>query len=239
MRSVTFRLAALWALLPLATVPAATPAAPIRDLMEEGAFAIYFENRQIGHEQYRIDLLNGQGRVTSRSTLTVTREGRRQEIQLESTLEVQAGWPHRYELTTRAGGQRQQVTVTFQPRLALCDFDLGQEPLRQAAILVDGTGVLDENVFCHWALLIVRYNHKARGVQTFPVFVPQLGEQGAGTVALEVLGQESVNTGSRRVRTHRFRVRTPQAQLDVWADPGGRIWQIVSPQSQARIVRIG
>lgn len=149
-------------------------AASGQDIMDKGVFAIYREGKPIGTEEFTISLLNGAGTVKSKTAFRMVQNAEPKDVVLKTNLTLDANMvPKLYDLTSEISFQKQSLKVEFKPRLAVCTFDLGTEQRTDAAILAADTIVLDDNVFCHWAMLLSRYDMKAKGTQSFNIFVPQ------------------------------------------------------------------
>ncbi len=143
--------------------------------------------------------------------------------------------PRTYHLTSQVGLIKQSLQVEFKLRLAICRFDLGTSQKSEAAVLAPDVTILDDNVFCHWAMLLSRYNMDLKGAQTVQVFIPQMGERGTGPMVIEHFGRERAE--GLKGRPHRFRVRSPQLTVNAWYDDG-RVLKIQVPANRAEVVRV-
>ena len=210
---------------------------PALDLVDKGAFAIYNNGKPVGSEEFDISLMGGAGRLHSKVTLRVMREAEIQDVIQESDLVLEANLvPRSYKLTSRISFQEQTLNVEFKPLLALCQFDLGLEKKTEAVVLATDATVIDYNVFSHWTVLLSRLHPKAKGGQTFPVFVPQLGQSGAGPVTVTPVGRDSVNLGASRSKAALYRVQSPNLVLEIWFK-NGRILKINDPANKTEVVR--
>lgn len=209
-----------------------------QDIMDKGIFAIYREGRPIGTEEFTISLLNGAGTIKSKNAFRMVQDAEPKDIVLKTNLALDANMvPKLYELTSEISFQRQSLKVEFKPRLAVCTFDLGTEKKTDAAILSADTIVLDDNVFCHWVMLLSRYDMKAKGTQSFNIFVPQQGKNGYGAIAVTFLGKESFSMGMGRSKGQHFRVQSPNLTVELWADEG-RLLKIEVAANKAEVFRV-
>ncbi len=206
------------------------------DLMDRGAFAIYRDGRPVGSEDFQMSLLDGAGTVRAATTLRVLQDALTRDIVQTSTLVLDRNLvPRSYQLTSQVGVMKQSLQVEFRLRLAICRFDLGTSQKSEAAVLAPDATILDDNVFCHWAMLLSRYNLELKGAQTVQVFIPQMGERGTGPMVIEHLGRERVD--GLKGRPHRFRVQSTQLTVNVWYDDG-RVLKIQVPGNRAEVVRV-
>jgi hypothetical protein len=209
-----------------------------QDIMDKGIFAIYRDGKPIGTEEFTISLLDGAGTVQSKTAFRLVQEAQPKDIVLRTSLTLDAHMvPKAYDLASDISFQKQTLKVEFKPRLAVCTFDLGTEKKTDAAILASGTVVLDDNVFCHWAMLLSRYNMKTKGTQSFHIFVPQQGKNGCGAIAVTHLGKDSFTMGQGRAKGHHFRVQSPNLVVELWADEG-RVLKIQVAANRAEVFRV-
>jgi hypothetical protein len=209
-----------------------------QDLMDNGAFIIYNQGKTVGSEEFAIKILNGKGEIKSSTRYEITHEARRLKVTLEGNLKFgDSLTPQTYELKSESNFEKQSLRVEFKPQLAVCTFDLASGEQTQAVILPDNVAVVDENMFCHWSLVLARFDLKAKGSQTFSVFVPQLGANGLGTVQVRYVERERIKVGVRNYRAHHYTVTTSNLTLEIWQDQTGRILRIVSPLNQAEVIR--
>lgn len=210
-----------------------------QDLMDKGVFAIYREGKPLGSEEFDISLLAGKGSIQTRTSYRITSNGQSQEISLQTRLLLDAGLvPQRYELTGQGGGQKQTLEIDFKPRLAMCVFDLGTEKKTEAVIVPPDSIILDQNVFAHWAMVLLRCAQNQSDKQALTVFVPQLGNAGVGLVNVLHLGKETVAYGAGKAKAAHFRVTSPELAVDVWRDSTGRVLKIQVPANNAEVIRL-
>jgi hypothetical protein len=215
---------------------AATAPAAALDLMDRGAYAVYRDGRPAGTEEFEIALLDGAGTIRANTSVRVVHDAQVRDIRQTSTLVLDRNLvPRSYKLTSEVGVVKQSLDVEFKLRLAICRYDLGTGQKSEAAVLAPDVTVLDDNVFCHWAVLLSRYNMDLKGAQTVPVFIPQLGERGAGPMVIDYLGRE--RTEGVKGRPHRFRVRSPHLTVSVWSDDG-RVLKLQVPENRAEVIRV-
>lgn len=222
----------LLALLPLPSVFA-------QNITDRGGFAIYRDGKPLGTELFDINLTGGTGTVKARISYKVDSDHGTLEVNRDSTLVLgRNAIPTDYRLTSTAQGQSNTLQVEFKPKVAICTFDLGKEKKTQGAILGNNTLILDDNVFCHWIVLMSRYDRSRKGRQEFAVFVPQLGESGATTITVESAGSDTVKLGMRSEKGLHYKVSTTEGAMDLWTDSSGRLLKIAIPSSNSEILRV-
>jgi len=209
-----------------------------QDLLDKGAFVIYNQGKTVGAEEFDIHIMNGQGHITSTTSYEIRQENREIKVTLKSKLTFAENLlPQAYELTSTSNREKQSLQVEFKPQLAVCTFNLAAGQQTQAVILPDNVCVVDENMFSHWSMVLARFDLKAKGTQSFPVFVPQMGSGGLGEVQVRYVDRERIKVGPRSHRAHHYTVTTSSLTLEIWQDQTGRILRIVSPQNQAEVLR--
>jgi hypothetical protein len=209
-----------------------------QDIMDKGVFAIYRDGKPIGTEEFTISLLDGAGTVQAKSSYKVVQDAKSLDVVLQSKLVLDANLvPRQYDLTSKISFQEQSLKVEFKPRLAVCNFDLGTEKKSEAAILAPDTVIVDDNVFCHWAMLLSRYNMKTKGTQSINVFVPQQGKNGYGSIAVTFLGKDSYTVGLNHGKGQHFRIQSPNLTVELWAE-GNRLLRILVATNRAEVFRV-
>ena len=91
--------------------------------------------------------------------------------------------------------------------------------------------ILDNNLYHQYAILAGLYNWTARGVQTFPVLIPQ--NMLPGSISVESVGPQPVDGKTLDL----LRVRTSDLEIDLYLDSTRRLMQLAVPSSKALIVR--
>jgi hypothetical protein len=141
------------------------------------------------------------------------------------------GTPVHYEWSVQ-GPKRASSTVEFQGGTAAIELHLeGAKPFTQQLFFnTPRIAILDNNLFHHYAILARLYDWEKKGVQTFPVLIPQ--EMTPGSVTVEFLGPQSV----RGENLEMLRVRSEDLEIDLYVD-GRRLVRIVVPASNAEAIR--
>lgn len=209
-----------------------------QELTDHGFLAIYKQGKPVGREEFTISISSGAGTLESKSSFQATVQNQPQEINLNSKLQLDPGFvPKSYELQVKTGGNQSSLKVGFKPNLANCEFLLGTQQRMEAAILPQTYSVVDNNVFVHWAMVLLQAGRNRRP-QNVNVFIPQDGSTGVGPLVLEYLGRESVIVGNRNLDLHHYRASSTDLKVDLWEKDPGVIWKIQVAQSDAEVVRV-
>lgn len=211
---------------------------PAQKLVDRGSFTIIQNGAPIGSEDFSINIENGGGMVTTRSTLNVPKETRMATVGLDTKLTLSGALASAsYELTIQEGREKQGIQVQFSRDKATCTFDLGAKKETQDVVFPSNGAILDHNIFCHVELLLLRYDTKRSGSQGFSVFVPQLGKDGIGTVFVRYVGKDECQWSRKRSKADHFEVASPNLTLDVWRDDSGRLLKLNIPQTGVSVER--
>ena len=91
--------------------------------------------------------------------------------------------------------------------------------------------ILDNNLYHHYAILARLYDWKAKGPQSFSVFIPQ--DTTPGIVLVEYAGPKVVEG----VQLEMLRVRSADNELELYCDSSMRLLRISVPSSKVEIIR--
>lgn len=195
---------------------------------DKGSFRILVNGKQVGKEQFEMSSdgakwsLHGTTEIHSgKSSTTVT-----------GTLTLRSdGTPLHYEWTTQ-GAKKASATVDFNGAVASTSLKAsGAQPFTQQFTFPSGRiVVLDNNLYDQFAILADLYDWTKKGIQTFPVLVPQ--ELTPGSATVESMGQQDFHGK----QVDELRVTTQDNEIDLYLDHS-RLIGIAVPSANAEIVR--
>jgi hypothetical protein len=196
---------------------------------DKGNFRILANGQQVGKEEFEINPSGGDW-VAKGSSEIQTADG---VTHVSGTLQLRAdGTPVNYEWSTE-GAKKASATIGFSGPTATIELRMeGRRPFtQQFTFNSPQIAVLDNNLYYQYAILARLYDSDKKGVQTFPVLVPQ--EMTPGSVAVESLGEQPSGGGKK---LEELTVKTEDLEVDLFLD-GGRLIRIVAPSNNAEIVR--
>jgi hypothetical protein len=196
---------------------------------DKGSFRILLNGQQMGKEEFEISP-NGADWVAKGTSEVQTPDG---ATHVSGSLQLHAdGIPVRYEWSTQ-GAKKASSTITFDGTTATIELRLeGRRPFTQEFTFNSPQiAVLDNNLYYQYAVLARLYDRDKKGLQTFPVLVPQ--ELTPGSVTVESLGEQSVSGGKK---LEELVVKTEDLEVDLFVD-GARLERIVAPSTNAEIIR--
>jgi hypothetical protein len=197
---------------------------------QKGKFRDMIAGKEVGSEQFDISSSDG-GWLAQGNVSVHTAEG--SETRITSQLQLAAtGAPVHYEWTTVTGSKHASASVDFDNGTATIHVQQnGGRPFTQQFFFKTPVVViLDDNLYHQYAILADLYDWSKKGVQTFPVLIPQ--EMMPGTVTAEDLGPDS-STGKN---LERLRVRSQDLEIILYLD-GARLERVSVPSANAEIVR--
>jgi hypothetical protein len=196
---------------------------------DKGSFRILLNGQQMGKEEFEISP-NGGDWVAKGTSEVQTPDG---ATHVSGSLELHAdGIPVRYEWSTQ-GAKKASSSITFDGTTAIIELRLeGRRPFtQQFTFNSPQIAVLDNNLYYQYAVLARLYDRDKKGLQTFPVLVPQ--ELTPGSVTVESVGEQSVSGGKK---LEELVVKTEDLEVDLYVD-GARLERIVAPSTNAEIIR--
>lgn len=208
---------------------AATPALPGQnDGKQEGVLRITADGQALGTERYRIRRVGAN--LEAVADIQINIGGTRIEQNTSMTL-TPAGEPLSYEWRMEKP-KKIYVRVQFEGGKAVATYPLesGQEDRQEFHFNTGRVAVLDNNVFHHFALFARLYDFRKRGVQTFPVFIPQSIQPGTATI--ESKGTDTVQVNGKSVLARRLVVITTDNRVLVWIDENGGLLRLEVPAAK-------
>jgi hypothetical protein len=195
---------------------------------DKGKFDVLVNGQAMGKEDFEISK-SGANWIARGTSDIQSPQG---ATHLTGILELRPdGTPSKYDWSMQ-GAKKASSSITFNGPIASIELRLdGVKPFtQQFTFSTPKIAVLDNNLYYQYAILARLYDWTKQGVQTFSVLVPQ--EMTPGTVTVGSLGKQDVNGK----QMDELQVKTEDIELDLYVD-NGRLIRIVSPSSNAQIVR--
>ena len=214
--------------LPVSRPALASPPADNPLTADKGKFRILVSGQEVGQEQFEIaatgttwtasgtsDIHNGQAIAHTAGKLV---------LHTDTT-------PAKYDWSI-SGPKKAAATLNFTGSMVSVELRVdGARPFTQQFTFASPQIiVLDNNLYYQYIVLARMYDWNKKGAQTFSVLVPQ--EMTPGSVTVESLGKQNVDGK----QLDELQVKTEDLELDLYLD-NGRLLRIVSPSSNAQIVR--
>jgi hypothetical protein len=205
-------------------------AAPSVFIPDKGKFSIQLDGQTVGHEEFEISP-SGSGWMVHGTTELKAPEA--PATRVTGTLVLQAdGAPISYDWTAQAE-KTNGAHILFANGIAKITLEMqGARPFEQD--LTFGTpliAVLDNNLYHQYAVLARVYDWSKRGVQTFPVLIPQ--ELTPGSITVEAAGTQS--SGGKSFEG--LRVTTSDLEVLLLLDTSYRLMRLEVPAAKVAVVR--
>jgi hypothetical protein len=197
---------------------------------DKGKLAIKLDGQTVGHEEFEI--APSGGGWTAKGTADIKPpDGASSRV--IGTLTMQPdGAPISYEWTSKAE-KTNGAHVLFSNGVAKITLEMqGARPYDQTfsfgAPLI---AVLDNNLYHQYAVLARVYDWSKRGVQTFPVLIPQ--ELMPGTITVESTGSATADG-----KTYEgLKVTTPDLEILLLLDSNHRLMRLEVPAAKVSVIR--
>ncbi len=212
----------------LVTFAAAPALSAQKDGEQKGVLRITADGQALGTERYRIRRVGAN--LEAVADIQINIGGARIEQNTSMTL-TPAGEPLSYEWRMEKP-KKIYVRVQFEGGKAVATYPLesGQEDRQEFHFNTGRVAVLDNNVFHHFALFARLYDFRKRGVQTFPVFIPQSIQPGTATI--ESKGTDTVQVNGKSVLARRLVVITTDNRVLIWLDEDGGLLRLEVPAAK-------
>jgi hypothetical protein len=240
MRSVYFRrisMSALAALVALAiiigisAVAADKKAAPGSVFAaDKGKFEILLDGASIGREEFEIEP-SGANWIAKGSTSMKTPDGKSSKVTGTLTL-APDGAPLSYDWAAQTD-KSNSAHILFANGVAKTTLQMqGATPYQQdnsfGSPLI---AVLDNNLYHQFELLAHIYDWNKKGVQTFPVLIPQ--ELTPGTISVESAGTASA--GGKSYES--LKATTADLEIHLYLDSSHKLIRLEVPSAKVAVVR--
>jgi hypothetical protein len=204
------------------------PAQSLRE--QKGKFRDLVAGKEVGSEEFEIS--SSAAGWLARGNATV-KSANGPETRITSQLQLAAGGaPIHYEWSTITGAKKAAASVDFSGGTATIHLQVnGSQPYTQQFFFKSpNIVILDDNLYYQYAILAELYDWSKKGLQTFPVLIPQ--EMTPGSITAEALDPENVNGKN----LDRLRVRSQDLEIILYLD-GNRLEKISVPTANAEIIR--
>jgi hypothetical protein len=197
---------------------------------DKGKFNIVLDGKSVGKEEFEI-APNGAGWLAKGTTEIKTAGAPASRVTGNLTMQPN-GIPIAYDWTAQAE-KTNGAHILFANGVAKMTLEMqGARPFEQdlsfGAPLVT---VLDNNLYHHYAVLAHVYDWSKRGVQTFPVLIPQ--ELTPGSISAEATGSATSDG-----KTYEgLRVTTSDIEVQLLLDSSHRLMRIEVPAAKVSVVR--
>src|SRR5271163_2463196 len=197
---------------------------------DKGKFTIKLDGQTVGHEEFEISPSGGGW--TAKGT-TDFKPPATAPVKVTGMLVLQAdGAPISYQWSSQAE-KTNGAHILFANGVAKITLEMqGARPFEQdlsfGAPLV---AVLDNNLYHQYALLARIYDWSKRGMQTFPVLIPQ--ELTPGSITVDWLG--AVSAGGKSYEG--LKVSTSDIEVLLLLDSTHRLMRLEVPAAKVSVVR--
>ena len=199
-----------------------------KDASQGAVLRITADGHALGTERYRIRRVGANLEAVADIRLDVDGTRVRQNTSMTLTL---AGEPLSYEWRMEEP-KKIYVRVQFDGGKAVATYPLenGQEDRQEFHFNTRRVAVLDNNVFHHFALFARLYDFQKRGVQSFPVFIPQSIQPGTATI--ESKGTDTLQVNGESVLARRLEIITTDNRVLIWLEEDGGLLRLEVPAAK-------
>jgi hypothetical protein len=197
---------------------------------DKGKLTINLDGQTVGHEEFEI-VPSGAGWRARGASEIKPPQGAASKI--TGTLTLQSdGAPIGYEWTAQAE-KTNGAHIVFANGTAKITLEMeGARPFEQTlAFNTPLIAVLDNNLYHQYAVLARVYDWTKRGVQSFPVLIPQ--ELTPGTITVEATGAANVDGKSYEG----LKVTTSDLEILLVLDTNHRLMRLEVPSAKVSVVR--
>jgi hypothetical protein len=197
---------------------------------DKGKLAIQLDGQTLGHEDFEITPSGAGWRAKGTADIKLP-EGGASKITGMLTLQSD-GAPISYEWTSQAE-KTNGAHIVFANGVAKITLEMqGARPFEQTlSFNTSLITVLDNNLYHQYAILARVYDWSKRGVQTFPVIVPQ--ELAPGTITVESTGPASADGKSYEG----LKVTSSDIEIILLVDKNHRLMRLEVPAAKVSVVR--
>lgn len=212
-------------------LPYPRPAADSGITPDKGRFRILQQGNEAGTEDFNLE---PSGNAWVMEEETVIRVPGSVEMRTSGQLRISAdGTPLHYAWSAQ-GGKKASGTVEFENGTAKTSSNVSsaKQPLqRDFKFSSARIAVLDNNLYEQYAVLGTIYDWDAKGVQNFPVLIPQ--DATPGSIDVESLGAKSVDGANLEL----LRVHSTNLEIQLYFDAKSRLVRLEVPAAKVVIVR--
>lgn len=209
--------------------PSATSAAVFVD--EKGRFKVMADGQLVATEEFQISGNGGEWHARGNSEVPASAAGSTSKVSGKLDL-TGDGRPVRYEWSASAP-KKASAVIEFSGGTAKMELRMDNAAPFNQDFTFDSARVviLDNNLYHHYAILARLYDWKAKGPQSFTVFIPQ--DTTPGIVLVEYGGAKVVEG----VQLEMLRVRSADNEIELYCDSSAKLLRISVPSSKVEIIR--
>jgi hypothetical protein len=212
-------------------LPKPRPAADSGFTPDKGKFRILQQGNEAGTEEFSF---GPSGNAWVMEDETVIRVPGGTEMRTSGQLRISAdGTPQHYNWSAQAD-KKASGTVEFENGTAKTSINVpgGKQPVQQDFKFTSPRiAVLDNNLYEQYAILGRIYDWNAKGMQSFPVLIPQ--DATPGSIDVESLGEKSVGGANLEV----LRVHATDLEIQLYFDAKFHLVRLEVPAAQVVILR--
>jgi hypothetical protein len=218
------------AVLSLAAQKKPAASGPVVFAQDKGKLTIKLAGQTVGHEDFEI-APSGGGWLAKGIAEIKPPEGAPSKVSGSLTLQSD-GAPISYEWSAQAE-KRNGAHILFANGVASITLEMqGARPFQQDLTFnTPLIAVLDNNLYHQYAVLARIYDWSKRGVQTFPVLIPQELTPGSITV-------QSTGSASAEGKTYEgLKVNTSDLEILLLLDGNHRLMRLEVPDAKVSVIR--
>jgi len=208
----------------------AATSGPVVFVQDKGKLTIKLGGQTVGHEDFEI-APSGGGWLAKGLAEIKPPEGAGSKVSGSLTLQGN-GAPISYEWSSQAE-KTNGAHILFANGVASITLEMqGARPFQQDLTFnTPLIAVLDNNLYHQYAVLARIYDWSKRGVQTFPVLIPQ--ELTPGTITVQSMGSASADG-----KTYEgLKVNTSDLEILLLLDGNHRLMRLEVPDAKVSVVR--
>src|SRR6266852_1883698 len=209
---------------------AAATSGPVVLVQDRGKLTIKLAGQTVGHEEFEI-APSGGGWLAKGTTEIKPPDGGASKVSGSLTLQAD-GAPISYDWSAQAE-KTNGAHILFANGTASITLEMqGARPFRQdLSFNTPLIAVLDNNLYHQYAVLARIYDWSKRGVQTFPVIIPQELTPGSITV-------QSTGSASADGKTYEgLKVTTSDLEILLLLDANHRLMRLEVPGAKVSVIR--
>ncbi len=209
---------------------AAATSGPVVLVQDRGKLTIKLAGQTVGHEEFEI-APSGGGWLAKGTTEIKPPDGGASKVSGSLTLQAD-GAPISYDWSAQAE-KTNGAHILFANGTASITLEMqGARPFRQdLSFNTPLIAVLDNNLYHQYAVLARIYDWSKRGVQTFPVIIPQELTPGSITV-------QSTGSATADGKTYEgLKVATSDLEIFLLLDGNHRLMRLEVPEAKVSVIR--
>jgi hypothetical protein len=209
--------------------PAAT-SGPVVFAQDKGKLTIKLGGQTVGHEEFEITPSGG-GWLAKGTAEIKPPDGAASKVSGSLTLQPD-GAPISYNWSAQAE-KTNGAHIVFTNGVASITLEMqGARPFQQdLSFNTPLIAVLDNNLYHQYAVLARIYDWSKRGVQTFPVLIPQ--ELTPGTITVQSTGPATADGKSHEG----LKVSTTDLEILLLLDSNHRLMRLEVPEAKVSVIR--